>query len=172
MGFTNIEGVAGEWDACPEIRDRLRDGQAPIQTPAGQDITTCVKVSGLLVPLLTRMATETKKTVPSIDQLKDELEKLLLKNKRGADTGGVDVPNCARALRKLCGMVKTKARRAEVSTATGLQTQRHKLHGFKRNFWILASSLFQLVLVLTFGWLWIVLFLLGWVLLANCFNNL
>lgn len=128
MGFTNIEDVALEWDANPELRERLRDGGQALPTPAGQDITTCVKNSVLLVPLLTRMSSVKKRPVPSIDQLKDELEALLQKNKRGVDFGGEDIPKCAWALRKLCGFVKMKVRRREVSTAARLHTSNSLLN--------------------------------------------
>ena len=121
MGFTNIENVFKEWDDSEELRDRLREGGPVLPTPAGQDITTCIKNSILLTPLLARMSSDGKRTVPSIDQLKEEIEALLRKNKRGVDTEGVDVPKCGWALRKLCGFIKMKARRREVSTATSLQ---------------------------------------------------
>ena len=101
MGFTNIENVSKEGDACEELRDRLRSGGAVLPTPAGQDITTCISNSNLLVPLLSRMAAQKDRTVPSIDQLKEELEAFLRKNKRGVDTDGVDIPKCGWALRKL-----------------------------------------------------------------------
>lgn len=134
MGFTNIEDVSLEWDGNPEIRERLRDGGQALPNPAGQDITTCVKNSVLLVPLLNRMSSEKKRTVPSIDQLIDELEALLQKNKRGVDLGGEDIPKCAWALRKLCGFVKMKARRREVSTAARLHKSNPPLSSCQYSF--------------------------------------
>jgi len=123
MGYTNIEDVATEWDACEAVRERLRCGGGLLSpNPASQDISTCVSNSGLLGALLSRMASNPERTVPIIDALKDELVALLEKNKRGVDVGGVDVPDAARALRKLCGFCKMKVRRKEVSTAPRLQT--------------------------------------------------
>ena len=118
MGFTNIEGIVEEWDQCTELRERLRSGGKIISTPACQDITTCVSNAGLLQPLLIRMAGEKDRTLPAIDQLRDELQALLDKNKRGVDAEGTDLQKVSWAIKKLCGFMKTKARRREVSTVT------------------------------------------------------
>ena len=88
MGFTNIENVFKEWDDSEELRDRLREGGPVLPTPAGQDITTCIKNSILLTPLLARMSSDSKRTVPSIDQLKEEIEALLRKKQTWGRYGG------------------------------------------------------------------------------------
>ena len=125
MGYTNIEGVATEWDASEPVRERLRNGGGLLsKNPASQDISTCLSNNGLLAPLLARMAANPKREVPIVDALKDELEELVKKCKRGVDTDGIDIPKSAWALRKLCGFIKMKARRKEVSTVTWLQNNK------------------------------------------------
>lgn len=70
------------------------------------------------------MALTAKRPVPGIDQLKDEIQSLLQMNKRGTDFDWDDVAKAGWCLRKLCGFVKAKCRRHEVSTATRLTLKR------------------------------------------------
>lgn len=96
-----------------------------LEPPACADISTCVKNASLLGPLLVRMAQKEHRDLPGIDQLKDELETLLKSNKQGMELDFLDLSKRAWALKKLCGFTKAKARRREVSTATGLRLYQH-----------------------------------------------
>ena len=79
---TNVEGIAKEWDDNNELRDRLREGGTVLTAnPSAQDISTCTRNRGILDPLLARMSVDPKRTVPNIDQLKDEIEDLLKRSK-------------------------------------------------------------------------------------------
>lgn len=118
---TNVREVAKEWDQDIELRERLREGGSVLTpNPTAEDISTSVKNRGILDPILIRMSADPKRHVPGIDQLKDEVEQLLKTNKRALDADGVDIPKTSWAIRKLCGFIKAKARRREVSTVTGL----------------------------------------------------
>ena len=84
-----------------------------------EDIGTCVKNRDLLQPLLTRMGMVKTRPVPAIDNLRDQVEAVFTRNKRGAkDIEGPEIVRIAWHMRKLCGCVKMKARRKEVSTVT------------------------------------------------------
>lgn len=120
----DITDVAKQWDQCPVVRDRLRETKMVINGPACQDISTCVCFRGILVPLLERMALLEHRPVPNIDPLKEEVLSLFQMHKLATDTALIDDDNLAKtawAIRKLCGFVKSKVRRQEVSTATRLQ---------------------------------------------------
>ena len=70
------------------------------------------------------MALLEHRPVPPIDPLKVEVLSLLKLHKLGTDKELVDDDNLSKsawAIRKLCGFVKSKVRRSEVSTATRLQ---------------------------------------------------
>ena len=135
---TNVEGIAKEWDDNNELRDRLREGGTVLTAnPSAQDISTCTRNRGILDPLLTRMSVDPKRTVPNIDQLKDEIEDLLKRSKRALDEGGVDIPKTSWAIRKLCGFIKAKARRREVSTVPGLH---HKFSAVVRYMYVAGAN--------------------------------
>lgn len=119
--FTDIEGVSKDWDG-DELRARLRDGGSVLTpNPASLDVSTCVKNFSLLSPILSKMALVENRPVPTIDQLKEEVETLLKLTKQGLNIDFVDISKTAWAIRKLAGFVKMKTRRREVSTATRLQ---------------------------------------------------
>ena len=80
----DISGISEEWDGCEDIRTRLREGLTFIRPEATRDdVQGCARNSSLLAPLLTRMASLENKPFPPVDDLRDEIEKLLHKNKRG-----------------------------------------------------------------------------------------
>lgn len=136
ISFVDISGIAKEWDSYEDVRNRLRCGEDAKEGETGdskkvqilanqccQDISTCVKNTSFLEPLLTRMAVVTKRPVPGIDQLKEEIMSLLKINKRGTDFEWDEVAKAGWCLRKLCGFVKMKCRRREVSNVTRLRCQ-------------------------------------------------
>ena len=114
-----IGNVADEWDAIQDLRDRLRNG-GPLLHPKsapGEDIPTCVHNKDLLQPFLTRMSLLRSRPVPAIEPLREEVESIYERSKRGKQDG-LEVVRVAWSIRKLLGFIKMKARRKEVSTAT------------------------------------------------------
>lgn len=115
-----IKNLAADWDSNREIRDRILDGNpilAPGTIPKYESIPNCVKNIALLEPVLQRMCTASSRALPSIDDLRDEVATLLAMCKRHGEDLVVVVEETAQTVKKLCGFVKTKARRKEVSTA-------------------------------------------------------
>lgn len=113
----DISGISDEWDAEEEIRGRLRDGLPLCNPDAPDNVQECCAVSSVLIPILTRMAVSNTKPLPPIEVLRSEVETLMTKNKRGDSPELVqDVVKSAWRVKKLCGFVKMKARREEVST--------------------------------------------------------
>lgn len=117
--MTRVRGIASKFDGDEEIRSRLRAGGG-VLAPGGcsEDITSCVNNKGYLVPLLHLVIKTPKAPQPSIDDLKEELLELLKLSNRGTDIDYDAVGKAAWNLRRLCGFVKSKARRIEVSTVT------------------------------------------------------
>lgn len=115
----DVTGLAEEWDSTEDIRDRLRAGHHLTHTecPNG-DVPSCVKNSGLLIPILTQMSVLDTRPLPPIDDLRTEIEKIFNKNKRETTAEAADdIVKASWSLKKLCGFVKMKVRRKEVSTA-------------------------------------------------------
>ena len=117
-GLMDVLDLAIEWDACEEVRERLRAG-GPLLHPeggAGEDIKTCTLNKDLLVPMLLRMVKSPKKGHPPIDGLREEIAKLMNKCKRVPVPDFDEMQKLAWRLRHLVCFVKTKARRKEPST--------------------------------------------------------
>lgn len=117
----DIKGLHLEWDSSEKIRDRLRDGGELLEGSTGEDIPTCVKNEEVLQPLVTKMSLTTTRPLPAVESLRDEVESVYLKNKRG--TVPEDMPNVVTLswrIRKLLGFIKMKVRRREVSSVTFL----------------------------------------------------
>ena len=116
----DVKGLCEEWDACEEIRERLTEGHTFLHPDTVKDtVDGCCKNASILVPVLTRMAVLEFKSLPPVEPLRDEIDDLLVKNKRGNAPEAVDdVVKASWRLKKLCSFVKMKARRQEVSTAT------------------------------------------------------
>ena len=118
-----INGVSQEWDGLPPIRDRLRDGGSilhPDTIAKQEDISQCLLNQELLMPLLSRMGALSKRTLPTMDDLREECYALLTLNKRTGEELVTMVEDAAYHIKKYCGFIKTKARRKEVSTVTWL----------------------------------------------------
>ena len=118
----DVAGVCDEWDAYEDIRERMRQGETFIHPEAlKDDVRSCVLNSSILVPFLTRMATFDHKPLPGVENLRLELEKLWLKNKRGNTPEECElVVKTSWRVKKLLGFIKMKVRREEVSSATCL----------------------------------------------------
>ena len=120
----NIADIHLEWDGDADLRQRLLDGGSVMAPgPCCEDISTCLKNRALLAPILTRMASHESRKVPPIDSLVDEVVLLLGRAKRGPemDKQSDAISKTSSAIKKLCGFVKMKCRRREVSTVTGTQ---------------------------------------------------
>ena len=113
-----VDGLQGDWDANDEIRERLRKGKCFMDEGKGEvDIPASVANTAVLQPLLTRMSLTEIRPLPPVEDLRDQVEALYLKNKRGETPE--DVPNIvalAWRIRKLLGFIKMKCRRGEVSS--------------------------------------------------------
>ena len=105
-----------DWDNNPEIRERLLDAQDLVVGGGCDDIPTAKKNTPVLLPLLTRMSLTEHRPLPGVELLRDEIEAVYMRNKRGKTAE--DVPDITRdgwRIRKLLGFVKMKVRREEVS---------------------------------------------------------
>ena len=117
----SITGLAQEWDSSPPIRIRMRDGGGILHAdtpPKQEDIKICILNQELLEPLLTRMSRLSKRSLPTMDDLREECYALLTLNKRTGEELVEMVEESAYSIKKLCSFIKAKARRKEVSTAT------------------------------------------------------
>ena len=112
--------MADEWDQCDDIRERLRDGGDLIHPEAtSEDVKGCVLVASLLTPLLTRMFLKDSRPLPPIMDLRIQIEKLYVKNKRHTTPEQLsEIVKASWRVKKFCGFVKMKTRRHEVSTVT------------------------------------------------------
>ena len=127
----NIVDIHLEWDGDADLRQRLLDGGGVMASgPCCEDISTCLKNRALLAPLLTRMASHESRKVPPIETLVDEIVRLLGRAKRGHENQSDNISKSCSAIKKLCGFVKMKCRRREVSTVTGTQICRIQVRGF------------------------------------------
>lgn len=115
----DCEGLAQEWDSCEDIRGRLRDGLSIKEPDTSENVSGCAANASLLVPILTRMSLKDGRPLPPIHPLRDQLDKLMCKNKRGeTPETAKEVIDTSWSLKKMCGFVKMKTRREEVSTAS------------------------------------------------------
>ena len=119
----DLDTLSTEWDSDATLRERMRSGGTILHPSSGggEDIPTCVHNKELLLPLLTRMATSEKKSMPSIHDLHTAVEGLLTLNKRAPKPEDFD-ENMASSwrIRFLLGFIKMKARRREVSRVAWL----------------------------------------------------
>lgn len=114
----DISGLHMDWDSSSELRDRLRDGGSLLEGEHGEDIPSTLKNVLVLQPLITRMSLTETKPLPVIDTLRDEVERIYVKNKRqNAPETAPDVVALSWRIRKLLGFLKMKCRRREVSGA-------------------------------------------------------
>ena len=118
----DIRNLATEWDANDDIRERLREGGSLLAGGTGEDIPTTVSNHDVLQPIIVRMSLTESRPLPAVDTLRDEVEAIYLKCKRGQNPEDVpDVIAISWKIRKLLGFLKMKVRRHEVSTAPPLQ---------------------------------------------------
>ena len=115
--YCNIEGIAEVWDSCQGIRDNLRAGMALLSEMSEKnvDMKTPIKYHEVIKPVLARMQQSAKK-MPSVDDLREEITRLLELSKRDPEAAEVD--KCCWLMRKQCGYIKMRCRRLEVSTVS------------------------------------------------------
>lgn len=114
----DLSGLSEEWDRAEDIRSRLRDGESLVTSAVNTDVVGCAKYNSLLSPIVIRMATLETKPLPNLEPLREHIEKVLFKNKRdGKGVEADEVVRCSWKIKQMCGFVKMKARRHEVSTA-------------------------------------------------------
>ena len=121
-------GLCEKWDEDETIRATLRDGEPLVPENTGTDgIHAAVSVKNVLMPLLARMEAENK--LPEVDPLREEIQKLYVKNKQCRPTSDIEADSWI--LRKLCSFVKKKCRRVEVSLESWLvmTTNSYSIHG-------------------------------------------
>lgn len=124
--LVSIDGIAREWDQSVDIKERLLSGGNPLHpdTPVKQeDNSVCVLNKDLLIPCLSRMCLLTKRPIPTIDDLRQEVTTLLTLSKRTGNDVVAAVETTAQTLKKLLVFVKAKVRRKEVSTVTWLDSR-------------------------------------------------
>ena len=115
-GQLDIEGVLDEWDSTQAIRDRLRQGGRLVDT-TDCTVKTCGQYSEVLGPIILRMAGGPNK-VPDVSPLREEIPNLYVKNKQDKSVEHEDVIEESMIIRKMCGFVKMKVRREEVSVVS------------------------------------------------------
>eukprot|EP00435_Cladocopium_sp_Y103_P074981 s151_g52.t2 len=105
----DITGLHLEWDSNPEIRNRLRDGGCLLEGKAAEDIPSAITNVGVLQPLVTRMSLTQTRPLPAVEALRDEVETIYLRNKRGsAPEDSPDIVGLAWKIRKLLVFLKMK----------------------------------------------------------------
>lgn len=118
-GLMNVVGLAKEWDASEEVRERVRGGKNFLHEDSaeGEDIPTVVLNKDLITPMVVRMAAvPAKKPHPPIDGLTEEVEAFFRLSKRVPLPAYSELRKLAWRLRYLVSFVKAKARRGEPST--------------------------------------------------------
>ena len=127
-----LEGLAGEWDAIPTIRMRLRSGQPLIAEVSEKQVDIKIsKYSDILEPLLKRIAVVPHRRLPGIDGLRVELGALLDLSKRTPEVQ--EVQKYAWMIKKTLAFVKMKCRRNEVSNDAWLVCQKFEHHERQQN---------------------------------------
>lgn len=107
----SIDGIAREWDQSVDMKERLLSGGNPLhpETPVKQeDNNICVLNKDLLIPCLSRMCILTKRPIPTIDDLRQEVTTLLTLSKRTGNDVVAAVETTAQTLKKLLVFVKAK----------------------------------------------------------------
>ena len=117
----DISGLAAEWEGVATILGRMKNGHDLLRECSDKqvDIKTPATYSDVLKPILARMMLTRKAKLPSIDDLREQVEMFLQGAKRDPDVAQVD--KLAWLIRKNLGFIKLKVRRLEVSVASQLK---------------------------------------------------
>ena len=103
-----VSGLANEWDADDNIRDRLRSGGFLEDTTLGSDPSNRVAVHNMTVvlPLLVRLA-DASLQLPAVDELRTEIQEFYNMHQRVVTESEID--DSAWFCRKMVVFVKMKA---------------------------------------------------------------
>ena len=103
-----VQGLANEWDADDNIRDRLRSGGFLEDQSLGTDPSNKVAVHNMTVvlPLLVRLA-DANLQLPAVDELRTEIQEFYNMHQRVVTETEVD--DSAWFCRKMVVFVKMKA---------------------------------------------------------------
>eukprot|EP00435_Cladocopium_sp_Y103_P012571 s702_g3.t1 len=105
----DLRSLSLEWDANEEIRTRLREGGGLLVDCKGEDIQSILSNLAVLQPFITRMSLTTSRPLPLVETLRDEVEAIHLRNKRGSNPEDVpDVIAIGWKIRKMLTYVKMK----------------------------------------------------------------
>ena len=115
----DITDIHEQWDACVDVRNRLRAGQSLLHPKSGLscDNSVCRLNRGILEPVLLGMAGADRK-LPSLPDLRHEMSCCYRANNRVGKEVQEQVVGDAVHIRKLLSHVKSKTRRQEVSLET------------------------------------------------------
>lgn len=109
----DCSSLHGEWDACENLRCRLRDGDPLVSDDKGKTvrIPRCVENYELLIPILGQIGAGCR--LAEIDGLREAVEIFYKKNHRQSTSDIVD--DDAWSIRDMVFFVKRKTQRQEVS---------------------------------------------------------
>lgn len=115
-------GLATEWENNSDLRERIRSEQKVLLHDVGQKFCHATRSNAnknamVLLPVLGRMSATKKWTLPHLDDLEVEIHTLY--DKCGLNTGKKGPYQTSVEVKRLCGLVKRKARRKEVTKETG-----------------------------------------------------
>ena len=117
----DISALHLSWDSQVEMRNRLRDGQAfMFANDLKVDNPTCIMNALILKPILLRMSCSPDRKLPSVRDLRFEMQQCYELNKRSPANpeDAKEIVADSWQLRKLLSHVKAKVRREEVSNDT------------------------------------------------------
>ena len=109
----DVEGLAKEWDAIEEVRERLRAGKKLYDHPLDQkwaepNRANCVANAAALKPVLTRLREDPKHTLPYLEPLSAEIMAFYKKAKAVVSDDKV-IYKTAVETKKLVGFVKRRS---------------------------------------------------------------
>ena len=111
-------GLAIEWEANLQLRERIRDEKIVLKKEDGEPFVlptraNAVSNSIVLLPLLERLSNTPKWSLPHLDDL--EIEVRTLCEKCGLNPGEKGPYQISNEIKKMMVMIKRKARRQEVT---------------------------------------------------------
>jgi len=120
----NCLGLAIEWEKCAKLREQFRDLKVPMVK--GTEETYCVpnrpnSISNIdfLGPILARLSETESLRLPHLEDLKIEVSTLF--QKCGTSWGEKEAYKTSVELKKLCGFIKRRCARKEVTKEKGFR---------------------------------------------------
>ena len=112
------EGLALEWEACKDLRDRAREKKRILVYPPTKSFceptrSNAVDNASVMIPVLLRMSKQPKYALPHLEPLKVEVH--IFSNKIGLSLGEKSIYQVAVEIKKLAGFVKRRVGRKEVT---------------------------------------------------------